>query len=172
MPVTSSIRIMASANLTNYSTTMDGTIGNNEIDNHADTICAGPNWKLLELTGEFCNVTPFSSDYKPKSNIPVAKCATTYTSCQDSGQSVVLVADQVLWFGADLHCSLINPHQIRSFGHSVCDDPWDPHRDLGLDVGALFIPLLTSGPNLFFETHVTSQWELENLPIIELTASQ
>jgi hypothetical protein len=30
----------------------------NEIDNHADTICAGPNWKLLELSSEYCTVPP------------------------------------------------------------------------------------------------------------------
>jgi Reverse transcriptase (RNA-dependent DNA polymerase) len=160
---------MASANMQNYNNTVEGTFGKNEIDNHADTICAGPNWKLLELSGEFCTVTPFSTDYQPKVNVPIAKCATTYT-CPDSGQSIILIADQVLWFGADLHCSLINPHQIRSYGHSLRDDPWDPHRPLGLDVGAIFIPLLTSGPNLFFETRVPSNWELSNLPIIELTA--
>ena len=160
---------MASANKKNYDNTIEGTFGKNEIDNHADTICAGPNWKLLELSGEFCSVTPFSADYQPKVNVPIAKCATTYT-CPDSGQSVVLVADQVLWFGADLHCSLINPHQIRSYGHSLCDDPWDPHRALGLDVGSMFIPLLPSGPNLFFETRVPSDWEMLHLPIIELTA--
>ena len=108
-------------------------IGMNEIDNHADTICAGPNWKLLELSDEYCNVSPFSADYKPKPNVPIAKCATTYTR-PTSGASVVLVADQVLWFGNELHdCSLINPHQIRSHGYSVCDDPWDPHRSLAWD---------------------------------------
>ena len=102
--------------------------------------------------------------------MPIAKCATTYP-CPDSGHSIVLVADQVLWFGTDLHCSLLNPHQIRSYGHSLCDDQcWDPHRSLGLDVGTLFIPLLTSGPNLFFNSTVTSDWELDNLPIVEITA--
>ncbi|KAI2511679.1 Reverse transcriptase (RNA-dependent DNA polymerase) [Fragilaria crotonensis] len=75
----------------------------------------------------------FSSDYQPKQDVPIAKCATAYT-CPDSGASVVLVADQVLWFGDELHCSLINPHQIRSHGFSVCDDPWDPHRALGIDL--------------------------------------
>ena len=170
MPVMSGERIMASAKSTNDSTTVDGTTGTNEIDNHADTVCAGPNWKLLELTGELCNVTPFSSDYEPKSNIPVAKCATTYT-CPDSEHSVFLIADQVLWFGTALHCSLINPHQIRAFGHRIlCDDPWDPNRTLGLDVRTMFTPLLTSGPNLYFETHETSPWELDNFPVIKLTA--
>ena len=169
MPVISSSRVTASANVSNYANTIIGTIGKNEIDNHADTICAGPNWKLLELSGEFCSVTPFSSDYQPKANVPVARCATVYT-CPDSGHSVLLVADQVLWFGADLHCSLLNPHQIRSYGHSLCDDPWDSNRALGLDVGAIFIPLLASGPNLFFESRVPNDWEMSNLPTIELTA--
>ena len=169
MPVISSSRVTASANVSNYANTIIGTIGKNEIDNHADTICAGPNWKLLELSGEFCSVTPFSSDYQPKANVPVARCATVYT-CPDLGHSVLLVANQVLWFGADLHCSLLNPHQIRSYGHSLCDDPWDSNRALGLDVGAIFIPLLASGPNLFFESRVPNDWEMSNLPTIELTA--
>jgi Reverse transcriptase (RNA-dependent DNA polymerase) len=169
MPVISSSRVTASAHMRNYTNTIVGTSGKNEIDNHADTICAGPNWRLLELSGEFCSVTPFSSDYEPKTNVPIAKCATVYT-CPDSGQSVLLVADQVLWFGADLHCSLLNPHQIRSFGHSLCDDPWDPNRTLGLDVGDVFIPFFASGPNLFFETRVPSDWEMSNLQLIELTA--
>jgi hypothetical protein len=146
-----------------------GHIATNEIDNHADTICAGPNWKLLELSGEYCNVSPFSPDYQPKLDVPIAKCATVYT-CHDSGESVVLVADQVLWFGQDLHCSLINPHQIRSHGYGVCDDPWDPHRSLGIDLDSVFIPLLAAGPNLIFETRVPTAWELEHLPIIEITS--
>ena len=144
--------------------------GANEIDNHADTICAGPNWKLIELSGEYCNGSPFSADYKPKTNVPIArKCAATYTCPESCGKSVVLVADQVLWFGNELHCSLINPHHIRSHGDSVCDDPWDPNQSLGLDLEGIFIPLDLSGPNLFFESRVPTDWEMDNLPIIELT---
>ena len=169
MPVISSKRVLASATAESYEQLpKEGTIARNEIDNHADTICAGPNWKLLELSGECCSVTPFASDYQPKMNIPVAKCATAYT-CPDSGHSVLLVADQVLWFGNDLHYSLINPHQIRAYGHSLCDDPWDPHRSLGLDVETLFIPFQTAGPNLYFESRVPTDWEMNNLPTIIIT---
>ncbi|KAI2497400.1 Reverse transcriptase (RNA-dependent DNA polymerase) [Fragilaria crotonensis] len=117
MPVISSARRAGTHQLYSQPTT-PGQLGTNEIDNHADTICAGPNWRLLELTGEYCTVAPFSSDYSPKPDIPIARCATTYT-CPANGDSVVLVADQVLGFGNDLHCSLINPHQIRANGHGV-----------------------------------------------------
>ena len=113
----------ASANKLNYTNTIVGAIGKNEIYYHANTrICAGWNRQLLELLREFCSVTPFPSDYQPKANVPVAERATVYT-CPESGQSLLLVADRVLWFGADLHCSLLNPHQIRLFGHSLCNNP-------------------------------------------------
>ena len=169
MPVISSARRAGTHQLYSQPTT-PGQLGTNEIDNHADTICAGPNWRLLELTGEYCTVAPFSSDYSPKPDIPIARCATTYT-CPTSGDSVVLVADQVLWFGNDLHCSLINPHQIRAHGHGVCDDPWDPHRNLGITLDQFFVPLTLSGPNLLFESRVPTDWELENLAVIELTST-
>ena len=146
-----------------------GHRGSNEIDNLADKICAGPNWRLLELSGEYCNVCPFSANHQPKTNVPIAKCATTYT-CPSSGSSVVLVADQVLWFGNELHCSLINPNQIRSHGDSVCDDPWDPNRPLGININSTFIPLRASGPSLLFESHVPTDWEMETLPLNEITA--
>jgi len=42
-------------------------IARNEIDNHADTICAGPKWRVLEFTGEYCDVSPFSKEYQWRS---------------------------------------------------------------------------------------------------------
>ena len=103
--------------------TIPGYIGTNKIDNHhADTTCAaGPNWRLIELSGKYCTVSPFSAEYQPKPDVPIAKCATMYT-CSTTGNSVILVADQVLWFGSVLHCSLIIPHQIRASGYGVSDE--------------------------------------------------
>ena len=138
-------------------------IARNEIDNHADTICAGPNWRVLEFTGEYCDVSPFSKEYEPLANVPVAKCATVYT-CDSTGATVLLVADQVLWFGDQMSNSLINPHQLRAYGLSVCDDPWDPNRALGIETGDVFIPFHTQGPNLFFESRSPTTRELDTLP--------
>ena len=50
MPVLLGERVLASANLRTYDNTIEGTVGKNEYDNHAGNICAGPNWKLLEVT--------------------------------------------------------------------------------------------------------------------------
>jgi hypothetical protein len=115
-------------------------------------------------------VSPFSAEYQPKPDVQIVKCATAYT-CPTTGDSVVLVADQVLWFGNDLHCSLINPHQIRAYGYGVCNDPWDPHRPLGNDLGSFFVPLTVSGPNLSFESRVPTDWEMSNLPIVKITST-
>jgi hypothetical protein len=96
---------LAHRNSTNHSEVPQshpGHSGSNEIDNHLDTICAGPNWRLLELSGKYS----FFSDYQLKPIIPIAECETTYT-CPSGGDAVVLVADQVLWFGNKLHCLLI-----------------------------------------------------------------
>ena len=134
-------------------------------------------------------------------NVPIAKCATTYT-CPSSGESIVLVPNQVLRFGNELHCSLINPHQIRSHGFSIrapqvgnqsflspikscglatnCTVLSSIHTrfihtdsvfvmTLGIDLERIFIPLLASGPNLFFESRVPTDWEMDSLPILEIT---
>jgi hypothetical protein len=169
MPVTSSVRHTAANSIVSNSSTPDGTIALNELDNHADTICVGRNWRVLEYTGELCSVIPFSKDYDPTPNIPVARCATTYT-CPDSGQSILLIADQVLYFGDSMDHTLINPHQIRSHGYSLCDDPWDPNRTLGLDTEHFFIPFFTTGSTVHFASAFPSRWDLDNLPAIQLTA--
>ena len=72
MPVVSSYRRITASTKSNrdrdkYARNRgeSGIIGKNEIDNHADTICAGANWTVLEFTGEYCNVSPFSTEYEP-----------------------------------------------------------------------------------------------------------
>jgi hypothetical protein len=89
-----------------------GFIGKNEIDNHADTICAGLNWiVLVEFTGEYCNVSPFSTEYEPRlENVPIAHCidASTVYTYDSTGATVLLFVDQVLWFGDKMPTSLIS----------------------------------------------------------------
>ena len=116
-------------------------------------------------------MSPFSAAYQPKPDIPIAKSVTTYT-CPTTGNSVVLVADQVLWFGNTLHCSLINPHQIRAYGYGVFDDPWDPHRtDLLVLIWFFFVPLTVSGPNLSFKSRDPTDWEMSNQPVVRITST-
>jgi hypothetical protein len=56
--------------------TVDGFVGRNEMDSHADTSCAGANWKAIELTGLTCDVSPFTQNFDAVKDVPVATCAT------------------------------------------------------------------------------------------------
>ncbi len=120
--------------------TIPGNIASHEINNHVDTACASPNWRLIELSGKYCTVSPFSAEYQPKHDVPIAKFATNIYM-PSNWQFCCPGRDQVLWFGNDLHCSLINPHQLRAYGYGVYDDPWDPHRPIGFELESLSVPL-------------------------------
>ena len=58
------------------------------------------------------------------------------------GETLILMFGQGLWFGDRMQRSLINPNQCRAFGIKICDDPTDPHRDLGIELDDNnFIPM-------------------------------
>ena len=101
-----------------------------EIDSHADTHCFGQNFIPYSWTDLICTVSPFLSTYKAVENIRICSAATAVTL--ESGETIILVFGQGLWFGDKMHKSLINPNQCRAFGVGVCDDPTDPYRKLGL----------------------------------------
>lgn len=114
-----------------------------ELDTCANTIYAGKNFRALSYTGQTCNVTGFHDSFDSLGDIPVARVATAYTA--DSGQTYILIINEALYFGSTMNHSLINPNQIHSYGIAVCNDPFDPSRDLGIDRCDLFIPFLTLG---------------------------
>ena len=103
-----------------------------EMDNHADTHCFGRNFRPLSFTSEECTVAPFLAEYSEQLNIPICTGATACTL--DSGECVILVFGQGLWFGNRMDKTLLNPNQCRSFGIMICDDPTDPHRPLGIEI--------------------------------------
>jgi hypothetical protein len=150
--------------------TIAGVIARNEMDTHADTSCAGANWKLEETTDEVCEVTPFLDSYAPVKEIMVARCSTVWTS-PDTGREYLLVGDQMLWFGTQMSHSLINPNQIREYGIPVYDDPYNMDQ-FGIDGHETFIPFNTTGTIVHFESRVPTDWESRNLPVLLLTGEQ
>ena len=145
-----------------------GAVARCELDSHADTCVAGPNFQLDEYTGEHCDVTPYSSDYQPLTNIPVVNASTAYTQ-KETGETIILRFNQILWYGNKLTMSLINPNQIRHAGIALSDDPTDKTRDFGINGVDFQIPFEMKGTTVFFETRVPTAWEYENCRIVELT---
>jgi hypothetical protein len=137
------------------------------MDTHADTCCAGANWRLLDFTNEVCEVTPFLDSYEPVKEVMVTRCGTVWTS-PNTGREYLLVGDQMLWFGSQMDHSLINPNQIHEYGIPVYDNPFSQSQ-FGIDCKDDFIPFNTTGTIVYFESRVPTDWEMRNLPIIILT---
>jgi hypothetical protein len=84
-----------------------GHIARNKLDTRADTICAGANFLCIHPTGMTCNVQGFHQSFTPIPEIPVATVATAWDD-PATGQTLILVVHQALYFGNQLDHSLIN----------------------------------------------------------------
>jgi hypothetical protein len=83
-----------------------------EFDTHADTCALGRNFVPLYYTGRVCDVSPYNADhYESEKDVPIIAGGTAYT-CQDSGQTYILVVNEGLWLGPKLSHSLLNPNQL------------------------------------------------------------
>ena len=75
----------------------------------------------------------------------------------------------MLWFGTALENLLINPNQIRAYGLSINDNPFNAN-ELVIDMEEFFIPFDTTGTVVHFESRVPTEWETTHLPVILITA--
>ena len=75
--------------------------GQTHLDGHADTCVCGNNFVMLDMEGkvlDHADVSPFSDEYEPIKNIPIASCATAWQS-PETGETSVLAFHQALFFG-------------------------------------------------------------------------
>ncbi len=91
--------------------TLPGTQARCKMDSHADTCVAGPNVRNDKYTGEGCDVTPHLNNYQPIHDMSIVNASTAYTNDQ-TGKTMVLQFNQVLWCNKNLARSQINPNQI------------------------------------------------------------
>ena len=137
-----------------------GTEASNEDDTHADTVCFGKNFRMIEHTGRVCDVVPYDDNYAPRKDVPIVT-ACTATQCPDSGEIVIVIIRQGLWFGRSLDHSLINPNQLRVYGCVVNNDPTDKSRFFGIDTNQDFrIPFETEGAVVKWKSWVPTDEEL------------
>ena len=110
-----------------------------------------------------CSVSPFLDSLGSSDRVEICNAATAWDT--PSGETIILIFGQGLWFGERMpDKSLINPNQCRAFGVSLCDDPSDPHRDLGIydsDSG-LFFPMTMQGSFCTLLTRCPTLDELEH----------
>ena len=104
-----------------------------ELDTRADTTCAGINCRPIYYTGQHCEAYGFHGDLSPINNVPIATVATEWSD-HHTGESYIIIINEVLYFGDSMDHSLVNPNQIRAFGIDVFDNPYDydPDRSMGI----------------------------------------
>ena len=114
-----------------YPSTTPGQESQTEIDSRADTCVLGANFTAVSFTGQTCDVTPFKESYEPERDVPIASAATAFDN-PETGETVMLMVNEGLWFGDTMSHSLLNPNQCRLHGIDLCDDPFDKYRSLGI----------------------------------------
>lgn len=92
------------------------------LNSHADTCCAGPNIKVLELTGEKLNVFPFSEKLSAIKDIPITTVAMIWEDPR-TWEMWWLIIHEALYFGLSLQELLLCPNQLRINGIRVDDMP-------------------------------------------------
>ena len=112
-------------------------------------------------------MSPYLSEYDSITDNPICTVATAVE--MDSRETIILEFGQGLCFGDHLNHSLINPNQCRSYGISVCDDPTDQNRDIGMELPEnYFLPFRMRGTTCYFESRSPNIEELELCPTFQV----
>jgi len=141
-----------------------------EVESHAVTCCLGSNFvPILYYTGKvWCYDAPFLSDLPNQEGIPICSGANTFDD--GNGDTIILIFNEALWFGDQMKNSFINLNQVRVFGVSLCDDPTDSHRHLGMTIQDHLIPFTMTGSTCHFTIRTSTNWKLETCPQMEITS--
>ena len=93
-----------------------------ELDSHADSIVAVSNFCIMHYINRECDVSPYCDDYAPIKNVSIVQATTAYQS-EYTGQTYIIILNEVLWMGDSMQHTLVNPNQLRYYVTKVQDDP-------------------------------------------------
>ena len=142
--------------------------GRIELDTHADTTVLGSNCVILSYTGKECEVSPYSSQYKAVWSIPVVTGAMVWTNAKD-GTAYLLVFHESLWMSNKLDHTLVNPNQLRAYGVSVQDNPFDV-KPLSITTDDASVELYSEGTIICGNTRTPTESKQGQLPWLILTS--
>ena len=96
--------------------------------------------------------------------------ATTATE-NITGNSFIMVVNEVLYYGNKLDHSLINLNQLRCYGMMVWDNPFDENRDLCLETyEGDTCDLIPDDTNIGFSSHVLTEEDIRTVLHIKVTS--
>jgi hypothetical protein len=162
----SSVRNMGSVSQSNI------RMGPAELDSHADTCGFNNIVKVLEYTNQVAVVTGFANSLEPLKNIPIVKASLAYDDAE-TGETIVIIINQALYFGDQMDEILLKPNQIRAFGNVVDDVPkifGDNSHSIKILNENFSIPLKLCSIISYFPVRTPTLQEIENCYTITLTS--
>jgi len=154
------------------SNTLTVKFGRAELDSHADTCGLNSVARVLEYTGQIAEVSGFANSLRSIEDVPIVKAALAYDD-SETDETTILIFNQALYFGEQLDEILINPNQLREYGHTVNDVP----KHLGGTTHSIItedkqmnIPLELRGIISYFPVQTPTDHELDKCPSIILTS--
>ncbi len=128
--------------------------------------------RVLETYGQVAEVSEFFDSMEALRDIPIIKAAIAYDDPQ-SGETVILIINQPLYFGGQLQQMLLNPNQIRSNDIQVNDAPKhlsaSSSHSILVKEENLVIPLNLKGILSYFKVRTPTMEEIENCQHVTLT---
>jgi hypothetical protein len=146
--------------------------GRAELDSHADTCGVNDVARILAYTDQVAEVSGFvNSQDSLKNNIPIIKAAVTYDH-PDTGEVIIMMINQALYFGEQLDEILLNPNQIRGNGNIVDDVPKSfggGKHSISFSTDGFTLPLKLRGITSYFPIRTPTVYEIENCTMYSLT---
>jgi hypothetical protein len=141
-----------------------------ELDSHADTIVCGSNSVIMHYTGKECDVSPYTEAYEAIKSVPIVQAATAYDDTE-TGESTILIMNEAIWMGDQMEHTLINPNQLRSYGITVQDNPFDPAPIfISSEDNEFTLPLTSKGTVIGVATRTPTDQELQTCPHVVLSS--
>jgi hypothetical protein len=124
----------------------------------------------LEYSGRVCDVFANSTEYEAVKDVPIVRGATAVQD-QVTGELIIMVINEGLWYGHKLDHSLVNPNQLRFYGIKVNDNPFSQEsmyiQHIKTDI---VIPLQAQGTIIYVNSRVPTDHELQTCRHIEYTS--
>lgn len=144
----------------------DGHVTRTDLDSHANMVVVGRHCAIIEHTGKFASVSPFTPDYEALSKVPIVDAALLY-DCPFTGFRYVLIVRNALHVPAMKH-NLIPPFIMREAGIKVDEipkihtpDPTEETHSIYFENQKFRIPLSLWGIFSYFPTSKPSELDLE-----------
>jgi len=141
-----------------------------ELDSHADTIVCGSNCLVLHYTGKECDVSPYTDAYEAIKSVPIVQAATAHDNLE-TGETNILILNEAIWMGDQMDHTLVNPNQLRAYGITIQDNPFDAAPIfIATEDQDFTLPLTTRGTVIGVATRTPTAHELQTCPHIVLSS--